>query len=206
MIWHTGGDTWLIDGETDPHVLRGIGSEDLFGHSFGVYPDMSQWTGGAARRRPESGLRRGGRLSLFRRGQRPVQLLPGDAVRNASQRYGKRPVFLQEAGDANSSSRDTGNVDPLRPFDCQTFDDFNRAEFPETPPGQWPPAWQWGGRTLTPVKTKPELTWIDFTRWFRRDATGNVGTQPAAVAAYAETVIAAPSDSGCCYASALMIG
>ena len=45
MIWHTGGDTWLIDGETNPHVLRGIGSEDLFGHSFGMYPDMSEWTG-----------------------------------------------------------------------------------------------------------------------------------------------------------------
>ena len=45
MIWHTGGDTWLLDGETNPHVLRGIGSEDLFGHSFGMYPDMSAWTG-----------------------------------------------------------------------------------------------------------------------------------------------------------------
>ena len=45
MVWHTGGDTWLLDGETNPHVLRGIGSEDLFGHSFGMYPEMSAWTG-----------------------------------------------------------------------------------------------------------------------------------------------------------------
>ncbi|OVE73888.1 hypothetical protein BVX94_02480, partial [bacterium B17] len=46
MIWHTGGDTWLIDGETNPHVLRGIGSEDVFCYSFGVYKDLSQWVGG----------------------------------------------------------------------------------------------------------------------------------------------------------------
>ncbi len=45
VIWHTGGDTWLIDGETNPHVLRGIGSEDVFGHSGGVYKDLSQWMG-----------------------------------------------------------------------------------------------------------------------------------------------------------------
>ena len=44
------------------------------------------------------------------------------------------------------------------------------------------------------MKTEPELTWIDFSRWFRRDATGNTGTQPAGVAAYAETVLLEDSD------------
>ena len=44
------------------------------------------------------------------------------------------------------------------------------------------------------MKTEPELTWIDFTRWFRRDATGDTGTQPAGVAAYAETVLLEASD------------
>ena len=43
------------------------------------------------------------------------------------------------------------------------------------------------------MKTAPELTWIDFTRWFRRDATGNTGTQPVDAAAYAETVITTQS-------------
>lgn len=47
---------------------------------------------------------------------------------------------------------------------------------------------------MSAVKTAPELTWIDFTRWFRRDATGNTGTQPADVAAYAETVLTATAD------------
>ena len=100
MIWHTGGDTWLIDGETNPHVLRGIGSEDLFGHSFGMYPDMSEWTGaphvvGLGRR-----LFRGRRLPLFRRGQRNVQLFAFAALRHARQRHGERPLLLQSGGES----------------------------------------------------------------------------------------------------------
>ena len=194
MIWHTGGDTWLIDGETDPHVLRGIGSEDLFGHSFGVYPDMSQWTGAPH----VVGLKADcAEVVAYRFFGADSVLFNSSLV----MRFGTRAndmesvLYFYKRLETPTPQVETPATWTLcGPFDCQTFDDFNRAEFPETPPVQWPPAWQWGGRTLTPVKTKPELTWIDFTRWFRRDATGNVGTQPAAVAAYAETVITAPSD------------
>jgi hypothetical protein len=45
IIYHTGGDTWLLDGEMNPHVLRGIGVEDFFGQSFGFNLDNSQWSG-----------------------------------------------------------------------------------------------------------------------------------------------------------------
>lgn len=34
--YHGGGDTFFIDGETQPSVLHGIGAEDFFGHSWGV--------------------------------------------------------------------------------------------------------------------------------------------------------------------------
>ena len=55
-------------------------------------------------------------------------------------------------------------------------------------------AWLIDGETVPRVLRGPELTWIDFTRWFRRDAAGNTGTQPAGVAAYAETVLLEDSD------------
>ena len=80
------------------------------------------------------------------------------------------------------------------PFDCQTWEDFQRAEFPEKPEEERPADWEWGGRHLAAVKAASELTWIDFTRWFRRDAAGNNGTQPVDAAAYAETVVSAPSE------------
>jgi len=34
--FHGGGDTFFIDGETNPTLLHGIGAEDFFGHSWGV--------------------------------------------------------------------------------------------------------------------------------------------------------------------------
>lgn len=34
--YHGGGDLITIDGETNPHILHGIGAEDFFGHSWGT--------------------------------------------------------------------------------------------------------------------------------------------------------------------------
>lgn len=42
---HGGGDTFLIDGETQPSVLHGIGAEDFFGHSWGVRKFQSHAVG-----------------------------------------------------------------------------------------------------------------------------------------------------------------
>lgn len=42
---HGGGDTFLIDGETQPSVLHGIGAEDFFGHSWGVRKSQSHAVG-----------------------------------------------------------------------------------------------------------------------------------------------------------------
>ena len=194
MIWHTGGDTWLIDGETVPHVLRGIGSEDVFGHSFGMYPDMSDWAGAPH----VVGLNADcSEVVAYR-------FFGADSVTfnsSLSLRFGTRAndmesvLYFYKASGRDAPAVETPDQWTLSgPFDCQTFGDFDRTEFPEAPEEQWPAEWEWGGRRLSAVKTAPELTWIDFTRWFRRDASGNTGTQPADVAAYAETVLLEESD------------
>ena len=43
--YHTGGDLWLLDGESDPHALRGIGGEDIFNMSFGIWKAQTDWVG-----------------------------------------------------------------------------------------------------------------------------------------------------------------
>ena len=43
FLYHTGGSVWLIDGETDPHAIRGYNEEDDFG--FG-WPTTSGWADG----------------------------------------------------------------------------------------------------------------------------------------------------------------
>ncbi len=41
LLYHTGGGTWLIDGETDPHAFRGFNEEDDFNFSWGYFPYTS---------------------------------------------------------------------------------------------------------------------------------------------------------------------
>ena len=36
MIYHTGGQVWMIDGESDPHVMRGINEEDDFAFGWAI--------------------------------------------------------------------------------------------------------------------------------------------------------------------------
>lgn len=89
----------------------------------------------------------------------------------------------------------------LGPFECNSADDFDRAEFPEQAPSEWPEQWEAsfgqyappaGPLTFGPIAATSERSWLDFTRYLRPPARTNVGTQPANVSAYARTTIEAP--------------
>jgi len=45
MVFHTGGMTILLDGETDPHAIRGHNVEDDFGFTWGFNDRQSRWIG-----------------------------------------------------------------------------------------------------------------------------------------------------------------
>lgn len=45
MVFHTGGMTMLIDGETEPYVIRGHNVEDDFGFTWGFNDRQSRWIG-----------------------------------------------------------------------------------------------------------------------------------------------------------------
>ena len=45
MVFHTGGMTLLIDGATNPHVIRGHNVEDDFGFTWGFNDMQTQWVG-----------------------------------------------------------------------------------------------------------------------------------------------------------------
>ena len=51
MVYHTGGMSILIDGEDDPHVIRGINMEDDFGFSWGFHERQTRWIGSPYHRR-----------------------------------------------------------------------------------------------------------------------------------------------------------
>ncbi len=45
MVFHTGGMTMLLDGETNPHVIRGHNVEDDFGFTWGFNDQQTRWAG-----------------------------------------------------------------------------------------------------------------------------------------------------------------
>lgn len=45
LLYHTGGSTWLIDGESEPNAYRGFNEEDDFSFSFGFFNHQSRWVG-----------------------------------------------------------------------------------------------------------------------------------------------------------------
>jgi hypothetical protein len=45
MVFHTGGMTMLIDGETHPHAIRGHNVEDDFGFTWGFNERQTRWVG-----------------------------------------------------------------------------------------------------------------------------------------------------------------
>ena len=194
MIFHTGGDTWLIDGESNPHVLRGIGTEDVFGHSFGVYKDLSQWSGG-----PHA-VGEDGECSEFV----AYRFFGPDSVRfetSLSLRFGTRANDVENVlyyyKDLNTEAPAVECLSkwtlsgPFEVTDYEQFEDETlREDVAEGTVGEC----DLEGRRLAPVEMEPEHTWVDFTRWFRRDLEGNYGTQPDNCAAFARTVLASQED------------
>lgn len=192
MIWHTGGDTWLIDGETNPHVLRGIGTEDVFGYSFGVYKDLSQWMGGAHAIGQNADCSEIVTYRFF--GIDSVAFKSSIVLRFGTRANDIESVlyFYKDIGTKTPEVEYPGTWTLSGPFDVSDYKSFEQERLPENVERGTSGQWDWGRRKLSTVKMESEHTWVDFTRWFRRNQVGNVGTQPDECAAYASTVITSP--------------
>ena len=196
--FHTGGDLWLIDGETDPHALRGIGGEDVFGYSFGVHESLSQWTGTPYLFNGDK--QQAGEIVAYRFfGPDPVAFDSSLVLRFGSKANDLESVvyYYHEESTTAPQVESPDEWTILGPFECKTFDDFSRVEFPEKNSAEWPASWQANfGQyeskkplTFRPTAVHSEHTWVDFTRWLRTPKRTNVGTQPVEVSAYATTTI-----------------
>jgi len=201
--YHTGGDLWLIDGETRPNVIHGIGSEDVFGFSFGVHEHCGDWTGTPLKLTEppgpdHTGVREVVSYRFF--GPDPIRFENSIQCRFGSRQNDVESVVYSYVTD---NGEEQHHAEPMiwnvvGPFACHSLEQFRRAEFPEVPRNVWP--WQvvadfdqyappHGPRTFPIQEVETQRTWLDFTRCFRAPAIGNIGTQPVNVSAYAATNI-----------------
>jgi len=197
--YHTGGDLWLLDGESDPHALRGIGGEDIFNMSFGIWDAQTDWVGAPhIHRSYEDSARGSGYEGVMYRffGPDPIWF-----DHSAIVRFGTRSNDLETVIYAYvQQSEPPAILTPLRwqiagPFPCNTLDDFNQTEWPENSVSDWPDThtpdfdpYKIDSETATftiPIHTDSEHGWCDFSRHLRGFRRTNVGTQPTNVSAHA---------------------
>lgn len=209
--YHTGGETFLLDGETAPNGIRGVGGEDVFNMSFGIWPVQTDWVGAPLTEKRGKGdaLGSGDDGVMYRIfGPDPIHFQT-----SASLRFGTKANDTESVIYAYLDPKPAPEVLTPRqwllagPFACRTGADFARREWAEDAPGKWPQQHvadfspYLGNLNRTPqgpttfeipATLASEHAWCDFTRRFRGRAQTNVGAQPAEVSAYALGTIRVP--------------
>ena len=93
----------MIDGESDPHVMRGINEEDDFGFGWGYHEVMTRWIGCPYHRYATRTDQGRSHLPVLRHEFRDVRLLAAAPLRVSRRRHGDRGVLLSGAGESSVS-------------------------------------------------------------------------------------------------------
>jgi hypothetical protein len=191
MVFHTGGMTLLLDGETKPNAIRGHNVEDDYGFTWGFNDHQTRWMGcpyqvNRGRENQDGVFYRFfgpdpiafSSSLLFRNGTRSddmetvvyYYLIPGT----------KAPVIQTPA---------KWQVAGLLPA-TNGWEDFQQTEFVESlPAGEWPDKLTDGKRSLTVYNLESKRGWIDLQNiFFERHHTAT----PLTIlnqAAYARTTL-----------------
>jgi hypothetical protein len=209
--FHTGGDTFLLDGETAPNPLRGVGGEDVFNMSYGVWPVQNDWVGAPLIERPGKDDPLGSRYDgiMYRIfGPDPIHFST-----SASLRFGTKANHIESLIYTYLDPEPAPSILAPRewkvagPFECRTFDQFERKEWPEESPENWPDehladfgvyvsnlrnAPQGPTTFEVPLTIPYEHGWCDFVRTYRGRGQTNMGAQPVEASAYALGTIEVP--------------
>jgi hypothetical protein len=203
--FHSGGDMVLIDGETVPRAIRGIGGEDMFNMSFGVHDIQNDWVGAPVRNREPYE-----RVMYRVYGPSPIWFFSSAVFRFGTKANNIESIIYAYVKEVKQEPVTTPQTWELcGPFSCLDDEQFNRKEWPEAPREDWP-EYQTGDfdpyimkyrntperATIfkMPVVRKSEHCWCDFASAFRGRQPTNMGAQPGEVSAYAIGNIGFPGE------------
>jgi len=195
-VFHTGGMTFLLDGETNPHAIRGHNVEDDFGFTWGFNERQSRWVGCPY----QVNRGREDQDGVFYRffGPDPIAFASSVVFRTGSRGDDMETVvYYYRIPDSKAPAIRTPpkwQVVGLLPA-TNGWEGFQRAEFIERlPAGEWPNKLTDGDRSLPVVTLGSERGWVDLQNvFFERHHTAT----PLTIldhAAYARTILA--SDAG----------
>ena len=167
VIFHTGGQVWMIDGETDPHVIRGYNEEDDFGLGFGYHEVMTRWIGCPYHRHATDTDQDGVVYRFF--SMNPVTFDSSLLLRCGSRADDTETVVyyyrVLESQAHPVTSPESWEI--AGPFECGNYEQFLQSEIPEEVTGAWTGQFQEGEVEFSVHSAKTEHTWIDLSTYCR---------------------------------------
>jgi len=201
MIYHTGGQLWLIDGETDPHAIKGFNEEDDFSFFWGYQPIMTKWIGCPYHRIASRENQDGVIYRIF--GPDPVPFSSSLVLRCGSRADDTESVgyYYRELGSEAPKVHTPESWQITGPIPCPDYTRFLETEPFEEYEGTWPEQIRVGDGRDVPVHTvKPEHTWIDMWPYYHQGGSPDYqhsGSPEALInhSVYARTSIESDRDS-----------
>lgn len=181
MVFHTGGMRILIDGETDPHAIRGHNMEDDYGFTWGFNDRQTRWIGCPWHVNRGRNDQDGVFYRFF--GADPIAFHSSISFLTGCRKDDTESVVYyyrilgSKAPKVNTplAWQITG---PFRGSD--NWDGFNRSEFVEnTPPGSWPEVLKSGGRSVRVHSFESKYTWASLNRYYHQLADHSVYARTA---------------------------
>ncbi|MDE0503764.1 MAG: DUF2961 domain-containing protein [Candidatus Poribacteria bacterium] len=184
MIYHTGGQVWMIDGESDPHVMRGINEEDDFAFGWGYHEVMTRWIGCPYHRYATRTDQDGVIYRFF--GLNPVTFDSSLLLRCGSRADDTETVVyyyrVPESQAPPVTSPKTWEM--AGAFGCADHEEFLQPEIPEQIAAPWLGQFKDDEVEFSVHSAKSEHTWIDFSTYCRTGSQGQLDRS-----AYARTTI-----------------
>jgi hypothetical protein len=163
-MYHNGGMHWLIDGETNPSVVRGQNMEDDYNFTWGFHPICTPWFGCPYQSQTNRLDQQAVAYRFF--GPDPIPFKSSIYLNTGSRPDDTETVvyyYLKE-GTSAIKVNTPREWQVAGTFECKNENDFNKQEFPELMDNIWPDTQVNDGGKYTVHKLNPERTWINLNR------------------------------------------
>ena len=165
MVFHTGGMTMLIDGATDPHVIRGHNVEDDFGFTWGFNDIQTRWMGcpwHVNRGRTDQD-------GVFYRffGPDPIAFSDSMVFKTGSRGDSMESVVYdyRMATPTSVESIQEWQWNIAGPFPTEvSLEGFEQLD--SLPKSPWPESWKANGQTIEVVNQRTHKGWLDLQHLF----------------------------------------
>ncbi len=210
--YHSGGDLVLLDGESAPRAIRGIGGEDVFNMSFGIWPVQTDWVGAPCLEETEGDSQSGsGYEGVMYRifGPAPIWFESSAVVRFGSKgNHLESLVYAYVKPKQPAPQLTPASWKLAGPFQCESFEQFQSPQWAEKPVSQWPDKHvadfdpyvanlhnmpKGPTEFAVPLTAQTQHNWCDLAEHYRGRRRTNTGAQPAEVCAYAVGEIDVPA-------------